>query len=176
MHRTIKIEKTGIFFLGACIFIILLLSIKGFSVRWKNIGTSENKEIVLQNKENNCGPVTLKMIFDHYKIPSTLDEIESNIKVTQRGTSMLALKEMSELKGLHAEGWRLTVNDLLKTAFPIILFVNGNHYVVADSVIRDTLFIRDPTIGQLSLNINNLSGRWNGESLIFKKQNGGRSL
>ena len=111
MHRTVKIEKTGIFFLGACIFIILLLSIKGFSVRWKNIDPLENAKVILQNKENNCGPVTLKMIFDHYKIPCTLDEIESNIKVTRRGISMLALKEMSELKGLHAEGWRLTVDD-----------------------------------------------------------------
>jgi ABC-type bacteriocin/lantibiotic exporter with double-glycine peptidase domain len=171
MHRTIKIEKTGIFFLGACIIIILLLSIKGFSVRWKNIDHSENAKVILQNKENNCGPVTLKMIFDHYKIPSTLNEIESNIKVTHRGTSMLALKEMSELKGLHAEGWRLTVDDLSKTTFPIILFVNGNHYVVADSVFCDKVFLRDPTFGKFTLLKKNLPQMWKGETLVFWAHN-----
>jgi ABC-type bacteriocin/lantibiotic exporter with double-glycine peptidase domain len=167
MHRTVKIEKTSLFFLGACIFIILLISIKGFSVRWKNINPSENEEIILQNKENNCGPITLKMIFEHYKIPSTLNEIESNIKVTHRGTSMLALKEMSELKGLHAEGWRLTVDDLSKTTFPVILFVNGNHYVVADSVLCDKVFLRDPTLGKLTFSIKNLLQMWKGETLVF---------
>jgi ABC-type bacteriocin/lantibiotic exporter with double-glycine peptidase domain len=170
MRRTVKIEKISILFLGACIFIVLLLSIKGYSVQWKRNDSSENKDIFLQNKENSCGPVTLKMIFDHYKIPSTLNEIETRITSDKKGTSMLALKEMSEWKGLHAEGWQLTVEDLFKATFPVILFVNGNHFVVADSVQSDTLFFRDPVFGQLRMRKNKLPEKWNGETLIFKKQ------
>ena len=170
MQRTVKIERISILFLGACIFIILLFSVKGFSVQWKSIESSENKEIFLQSRENNCGPVTLKMIFDHYKIPSTLNEIESHVTSNKMGTSMLALKEMSEWKGLHAEGWRLTEEDLFKTTFPVILFVNGNHYVVADSVLSDTLFFRDPIFGKLRMRLNRLPEKWNGETLIFIKQ------
>jgi ABC-type bacteriocin/lantibiotic exporter with double-glycine peptidase domain len=170
MQRTVKIERTSILFLGACIIIIILFSIKGLSVQWKSIESLESKEIYLHQKENNCGPVTLKMIFDHYKIPSTLNEIESRITSNKMGTSMLALKEMSEWKGLHAEGWRLTVEDLFKATFPVILFVNGNHYVVADSLHSDTLFFRDPVFGKLRMRINKLREKWNGETLVFKKQ------
>jgi ABC-type bacteriocin/lantibiotic exporter with double-glycine peptidase domain len=169
MQRIVKIERISIFFLGACILIIMLFSIKTFSVQWKSTDSSENKEIFLHNNENNCGPVALKMIFDHYKIPSTINEIETKVKLSDSGTSMLALKDMSELKGLHAEGWRLTFEDLSKATLPVILFVNGNHFVVADSVKSDTLFFRDPLFGKLTIRINKLPERWNGETLIFKK-------
>jgi len=143
---------------------------KGFSVQWKKNDLSDNKEIYSQLNENNCGPATLKMIFDYYQIPSTLNEIESHIPSSKTGTSMLALKEMSEWKGLHAEGWRLTTEDLIKANFPVILFVNGNHFVVADSVLSDTLYFRDPVFGKLNMRINKLLEKWNGETLIFKKQ------
>jgi hypothetical protein len=109
------------------------------------------------------------MIFDHYKIPSTINEIETRVKLSDSGTSMLALKDMSELKGLHAEGWRLALEDLSKATLPVILFVNGNHFLVADSVKSDTLFFRDPVFGKLRMRINKLPERWNGETLIFKK-------
>ena len=58
-----------------------------------------------------------------------------------------------------------------KTIFPIILFVNGNHYVVADSVICDKVFLRDPTFGKLTLSIKNLPQMWKGETLVFWTHN-----
>jgi ABC-type bacteriocin/lantibiotic exporter with double-glycine peptidase domain len=127
-----------------------------------------SKDVVTQTKLNNCGPSALKMIFDYYHIPSSLEEIEQGVKLSKKGSSMLALKEMAELKGLKAEGWNLTLEDFLKCSFPVILFVNGNHYVVADSVLSDTLFLRDPSLGKLGLRVYNLLQIWKGETLVFK--------
>ena len=127
-----------------------------------------DKNVVFQNKENNCGPAALKMIFNHYKIISTLPEIEAEVKLSEMGTSMFALKKMAELKGFHAEGWRLTLNDFLKITFPAILFVNGDHFIVADSVLNDTLYYRDPTNGKCKLKTNSLLKIWNGETLVIK--------
>jgi ABC-type bacteriocin/lantibiotic exporter with double-glycine peptidase domain len=129
---------------------------------------SEN--VVMQTNHNNCGPCALKMIFNHYNISSSLKEIERGIKLTEKGSSMLALKEMAELKGLKAEGWRFTLEDFLRSSFPSILYVNKDHYVVADSVSIDgNVYVCDPAIGRLRIAKEKLSEIWEGETLVFKK-------
>jgi ABC-type bacteriocin/lantibiotic exporter with double-glycine peptidase domain len=170
MQRKAKKVRIGIILFGSFILFAILFSAKRISLHLRNDDSIDNKDVILQNKENNCGPAALKMIFDHYKIPATLAEIENKVGLNNRGTSMLALKEMADLKGLHAEGWRLSLEDFLKTTFPVILFVNGDHYIVADSVLSDTLFFRDPALGKLRLRINKLPEKWNGETLVFKQQ------
>jgi ABC-type bacteriocin/lantibiotic exporter with double-glycine peptidase domain len=127
-----------------------------------------NEGVVTQTKFNNCGPSALKMILDYYHIPSSLEEIEQGVKLSHKGSSMLALKEMAELKGLKAEGWNLTLEDFLKSSFPAVLFVNGNHFIVADSVLSDTLYLRDPSLGKIGLRVSNLPHIWKGETLVFK--------
>ena len=167
MMRKTKMLRIGIVLCGAFILYAILFSMKRISFHWMDAGSKEDKNLILQNKENNCGPIALKMIFDHYKIPSTLIEIETRAKINDMGTSMLALKELAEAKGLHAEGWRLTIADLFKADFPVILFVNGDHYIVADSASRDTIFVRDPTFGKFGLQKSTLSEKWKGETLVF---------
>jgi len=133
--------------------------------------------IVLQDKQNNCGPAALKMVFDHYGISSALVEIESNVGLTEKGSSMLALKEMAELKGLKAEGWRLTLEDFLKVPMPAIVFVHGDHFAVVDSVTDDNdVVMRDPALGKVKLPGKKLLRIWNGETLVFRTrtQGGGR--
>jgi ABC-type bacteriocin/lantibiotic exporter with double-glycine peptidase domain len=127
--------------------------------------------VLLQTKRNNCGPSALKMVFDHYNISSSLKEIEQCVKLTEKGSSMLALKEMAELKGLKAEGWRFTLEDFLRSSFPSILYVNKDHYIVADSVSVDgNIYICDPTIGRLRISKEKLNKIWGGETLVFKKK------
>jgi ABC-type bacteriocin/lantibiotic exporter with double-glycine peptidase domain len=123
--------------------------------------------VVLQNKRNNCGPAALKMILDHHGIPSSLGEIEGRISLTRRGASMLALKEAAESMGLSAEGWRYTMEDLPKAPFPAILYVNGDHFIVADSIVSGRVFVRDPAVGKLRLQRSGLLGIWEGETLLI---------
>jgi len=127
-----------------------------------------NEGVLLQTKSSNCGPVVLKMIFDHYDISSSLKEIEQCIELTKEGTSMLELKEMAEIKGLKAEGWCFTLEDFLRSSFPSILYVNEDHYIVADSVSTDgSIYVSDPAIGKLRVSKKNLNKIWKGETLIF---------
>jgi ABC-type bacteriocin/lantibiotic exporter with double-glycine peptidase domain len=123
--------------------------------------------VLMQTRDNNCGPAALKMIFDYYKIPSTIDEIERSIRLTDSGTTMLSLKRMAELKGLHSEGWRLTLNDFVNTSFPLLLFVHNDHFVVADSVCNRIVFLRDPAIGKVRIPTRELPQIWRGEALVF---------
>ena len=141
---------------------------KQFSSDWYPGGEFQGKEGVLfQTSYNDCGPAALRMIFDHYKISSTCDEIERSIRLSGSGATMFSLKQMAELKGLHAEGWRLTVQDLLNTSFPLLLFVHNDHFVVADSISDQMVFLRDPAVGRVNMPAANLPQMWQGEALVF---------
>ena len=127
--------------------------------------------VVLQDKRSNCGPAALKMVFDYYQIPSTLREIERHVEMTKQGTSMLALKEMAELKGLHAEGWRYALEDFLKTPMPAIVFVYDDHFAVVDSIASDgAIIMRDPALGKLKIRKETFTRSWSGETLVFRSE------
>lgn len=126
------------------------------------------EEIILQLHSNDCGPAALKMIFDYFQIPVSLEEI-SKIVLTERGSTMLSLKEMAELKGLKAEGWKYAFKDLKKIKLPAIAFVNDNHYVVISEITEEEkIIVLDPAIGKLEYNSIRFRRIWNGEALIFR--------
>jgi len=147
------------------------LSVRQRSSAWNVGGENEEKEggVLIQTRSNNCGPTALQMIFDYYKIPSTVGEIERNVRMTENGATMLGLKHMAEFKGLHAEGWRLTLNDFAKSSFPLLLFVRNDHFVVADSIRNHIVFVRDPAIGKVRIPEGKLHKIWQGEALVFSK-------
>jgi ABC-type bacteriocin/lantibiotic exporter with double-glycine peptidase domain len=158
-----------VLFAGICLW-IALVALRGIFFHWRIEDPGGHRLIIPQGTENNCGPAALKVIFDHYNLPSTLDEITSHIRRTDKGASMFAMKEEAESKGLHAEGWRLTQEDLFKVHCPVILFVHGNHFIVVDSLSNDTLWICDPSHGKLMIRMEELAKSWKGETLLFTEE------
>jgi ABC-type bacteriocin/lantibiotic exporter with double-glycine peptidase domain len=137
---------------------------------WKTPGEYlGNYGVVFQMNTNECGPCALKMIFDYYDIPISLKKIETGITLTEKGTSMLDLKKIAERNGLKAEGWRFTFDDFMRSSFPSILYVNNNHFIVADSVRQDTVYFRNPAMGRMKIGKNELCEIWKGETLVFKE-------
>ena len=117
----------------------------------KYLGT---KGVTMQTMSNNCGPASLKMIFDHFGIRSTLSGIDRHVGLTAKGSSMLSLKEMAETRGLGAEGWTYTLADFVKAPMPAIVFVHGDHFVVADSVTKDgNVILSDPSLGRIEMSL-----------------------
>ena len=126
--------------------------------------------VTMQTMPNNCGPASLKMIFDHYGIRSTLSEIDRHIGLTAKGSSMLSLKEMAETKGLGADGWIYNIKDFVKAPMPAIVFVRGDHFVVADSVTRDgDIVLSDPALGKIEMSLVNFRKIWKGGTLVFRE-------
>jgi len=176
-RKLIAVGSLAAIFLLASLLLGILFSLSfhdgiGSYHAWKMGGEFLGKEgVVLQDKPNNCGPAALKMIFDHFEIPARLMEIEQHVDLTHRGSSMLALKEMAELKGLKAEGWRYTLEDFLKAPMPAIVFVHDDHFAVVDSVsIDQQVYVRDPALGKLKIPVKKLPRIWNGETLIIRRQ------
>ncbi|MCL5020795.1 MAG: cysteine peptidase family C39 domain-containing protein [Bacteroidetes bacterium] len=141
---------------------------------WRGAKYLGTEGVTMQTMPNNCGPASLKMIFDHYEIPSTISEIDRRVGLTTRGSSMLSLKEMAEAKGLGADGWIYTIKDFVKAPMPAIVFVRGDHFVVADSVTPyGDIFLSDPALGRIEMTLGNFRKIWNGQTLIFKTSDNG---
>jgi ABC-type bacteriocin/lantibiotic exporter with double-glycine peptidase domain len=124
--------------------------------------------VVLQDKGNTCGPAALKMVMDRYARTVTLQELEATYHV-QGGWSMQELKELAERYGFRSEGRRLDAEKLSRSQFPVLLFVEDGHFVVADGVDSAGFFsLRDPAIGRVKMHGKALIRIWKGETLVFK--------
>ena len=96
--------------------------------------------------------------------------MERRLVVSGPGSSMLALKKMAESFGFRATGWRLTQYALENCHFPVILFVHQDHFVVADSISSQQIYLRDPAIGRVRIPIKELSRIWKGELLLVEER------
>lgn len=124
--------------------------------------------VVMQRYGWDCGAAALKMILDYHGIASTYDDLLYQLQTTPTGTSMLILKQLSERRGLHCEGWRLVPDDLRRVPLPAILFLHRNHFVVLHSFIAGgDLLLLDPSRGKLRISPHRLHSIWEGEILLF---------
>ncbi len=123
--------------------------------------------VILQRNSNDCGLCALKMILDDAGIITSINTIEQSVLLTERGASMLDLKTAAGHLGLKLEGWKLSADSLLTITLPAILFIRQNHYVVADSVVNNNVYVRDPSIGRLRISVDKIGNIWKGEALII---------
>ncbi|MCX6138188.1 MAG: cysteine peptidase family C39 domain-containing protein [Ignavibacteriales bacterium] len=127
--------------------------------------------MIHQTRWNTCGVAALKMIYDHFGINASLEELEDEVDPWERGISLLKLRRLAEERGLRAEGWKFDPAELPTVPFPAIFFVRGNHYVTADSFsAREGLYVRDPSCGRLLVRRDALFRSWRGESIIFHRR------
>jgi len=126
-----------------------------------------DEEVILQKNRNDCGVAALKMIFDHFEIPVSYEEICEKV-LEKGGSTMLSLKRMANSKGLKVEGFILSFEDLRKVKLPAITFVNGKHYVVISKITEDRkIIVLDPSIGKLKYSFRQFQRIWKGYTLIF---------
>jgi len=73
---------------------------------------------------------------------------------TETGTTMLGLKQAAIDKGfLNTKGYKLTT-DQLQANYIVVLKINGNyHYNIIRSITNDTLYLTDPNLGNIEMNI-----------------------
>lgn len=125
------------------------------------------EKIVMQKTNQDCGPASLKMIFDRLGIASNLEEITF---ATMSGgkSSFFSLKKYAEYKGLIVDGLILRIEELESQDGPLILLVNNNHFVVLEKVYEKSLIVLDPSMGRLVYQKDVFARHWKGPALRFK--------
>lgn len=125
--------------------------------------------VTLQTHATNCGPAAMHMALARLGINRPLAEIEKTTGTDARGTSMFALGQYAQQQGLHASLWHLNMSDLIaRRARPAIAFVEGNHFVLIDSIRQDgSVLLRDPAIGRLRMERAAFESIWRGQVILL---------
>jgi len=78
-----------------------------------------------------CGPTCLRMVAKHYGRSYTLQTLRERSFITREGVSMLGISDAAESIGMHTQGVRITLEQLIENVpLPCILHWNQNHFVV----------------------------------------------
>jgi len=78
-----------------------------------------------------CGPTCLRMIAKHYGRSYTLQNLREKSFITRAGVSMLGISDAAESIGMHTQGVKITVEQLIEDVpLPCILHWNHRHFVV----------------------------------------------
>jgi ATP-binding cassette subfamily B protein len=85
------------------------------------------------------------MIARYYGRSYTLQSLREKSFITREGVSMLGISDAAESIGIHTQGVRITLEQLINDVpLPCILHWNQNHFVVLYKVKKKRLFIADP--------------------------------
>lgn len=110
---------------------------------------------VVQTSAMDCGPATLKCLFEGFGIPISYDRLREACQTDVDGTSINAIEDTANLVGLEADQGMVPADYLLLSSsdvLPAIVVVelpNGmTHFVVVWSVHGPFVQIMDPAAGR----------------------------
>jgi len=159
------------------VVIVLTAGVLGGSL-WKFGGGAESHyKYNPRISSSLCGPRSLLIAFGRLGIPVTFNSIKSRCKITSEGTSFGELKAVCHKYGLEASTRQITWEELKQHDGVAVLFVRGNHFVVADPrETRNSSSVESPLIriydaGKLTkwMRRIELERIWQGESLIIQR-------
>ena len=103
-----------------------------------------------QMDSQDCGPAALKMIAKYYGKYYSLQYLRDKCGITKEGVSLLDLSTGAESIGLHTLALKCTMRELVeKVPFPVIVFWNGNHFIVVYGATKSHILVSDPTKGHI---------------------------
>ena len=130
----------------------------------------DDKDVIFQKNNHDCGPSALLMIFRHYNIMCEHDSLLTKAALNSNGTSMWHLKTIAEEHGLQVTARLVRMESVDNQVMPLLLYLENSHFVVLDSVAADYAIVRDPQLGRVRFRIKNLGKIWRGKALIFSKK------
>jgi uncharacterized protein len=142
-----------------------------------------DRYVVKQQLDYSCGAAALATLLTYYFGDATseqdvlkilMDELtkdERRLKAW-RGFSLLDLKHTAEAKGYRAAGFKLSIEQLMQLAAPVILFVQPlgyPHFAVLRGIDRGRVFLADPARGNLRMSIARFLDEWDGIVFVLGK-------
>ena len=122
-----------------------------------------------------CGPESLMYVLEQFNKDASASEVMMLTGYNPtNGTTMLGLKSAAEKLGLPVVSVKLTENQLKSLNYPVIVFVDANHYIVIDGRnwfgFGGKFKIFDTLSSKKELKISSLANRWDGSSLVFSSE------
>ena len=113
-----------------------------------------------------CGPTCLRMIARFYGRSYTAQNLRERSFITREGVSMLGISDAAESIGMHTQGVKITLEQLVDgLPLPCILHWNQNHFVVLYKIVTRhsspvTFYIADPAGERYVMNTEEFCQCW----------------
>lgn len=90
--------------------------------------------VSLVSREDSCGPRALWVAVARLGVPASWQSIQDQFRDgTLGGTTLSELREAAEILGIDSDLKSASWSDLFRSKSVAILFVSGNHFIVADA-------------------------------------------
>lgn len=134
---------------------------------------------VHQQYDYSCGSAAVATLLTyHYAMPTAEAEVFQTMfqagnqqQIRAQGFSMLDMKRYLDSKGLHSDGFRMTLDGLKKIGVPAIALVNTKgyrHFIVIKGVTATEVVVGDPAAGTTVVPRTLFEQIWNGEVLAAR--------
>lgn len=133
------------------------------------MGKYVEMETILQNDEQEGGAACLAMIFSYFGKKVSLEQMKSEINVTENGYTALDMINAAKRYGLDCKGYRKEAEALKELTPPCIIHWNYNHFVVFEGFKGKYAYINDPVVGERKLTWEELDNNFTKVVLTFSK-------
>ncbi|MCB2065370.1 MAG: NHLP family bacteriocin export ABC transporter peptidase/permease/ATPase subunit [Erythrobacter sp.] len=122
---------------------------------------------ILQMEAAECGAASLGMVLAYHGRFIPLEELRALCGVSRDGAKASSLVKAGRALGMEAVGMKAEPEALEEIGFPLIAFVNFNHFVVIEGFRKDRVLINDPAHGHRSESQEEFSRSFTGVALGF---------
>lgn len=131
------------------------------------------RSVIRQQYDFSCGSAALATLLTyHYNMPTKETAVFADMwehgdkaKIKHEGFSMLDMQQYLARRDIPSNGYRSTLDRLVKANVPALVLVNREgylHFVIAEGVRGGRVLLADPASGTRAVNIEDFQKSWNG--------------
>ena len=147
-----------------------------FSVKAKSLHEMRWDSVIRQKYDFSCGSAAVATLLTyHYNLPTDEEEVfqamikvGDRAKIQQHGFSMLDMKRYLDSRGFRSDGFKMSLDKLIKIGMPGITLLNTQgyrHFVVVKGLDANHVLIADPAVGSVVVPREHFETIWNGAIL-----------
>lgn len=147
-----------------------------FNVQAKSLQEMRWDSVIRQKYDFSCGSAAVATLLTfHYNMPTNEEDVfQAMIKVGDRakiqknGFSMLDMKRYLDNRGFRSDGFKISLDKLIKIGMPGITLLNTQgyrHFVVVKGIDSNHVLIADPAVGSVVVPREYFETIWNGAIL-----------
>ncbi len=132
--------------------------------------------VIRQKYDFSCGSAAVATLLTyHYDLPTNEEDVFQAMiqvgdrdKIQKNGFSMLDMKRYLDSRGFRSDGFKISLDKLIKIGMPGITLLNTQgyrHFVVVKGLDENHVLIADPAVGSVVVPRDYFEAIWNGAIL-----------